>query len=79
MLVPMVNIRIMRVVMQQFPVNVRVRVSAIVLQQVVMMMPVMLIVHVAVFVLEGFVPVLVLMAFGKMQPHSDTHEDGTGK
>jgi len=42
----------------------------------VMRMPVMLVVHVRVVVIQHFVPVLVLVALAHVQPHSDGHEPG---
>jgi hypothetical protein len=79
MLVPMMNIRVVRVMVQHLEMVVRMTMSLMVANKIAMVMPVMLIMRMAVLVLEGIVPVLVLVALGKMQPHSDTHEDGAGK
>lgn len=58
-------------VMQHFTVRVHVGMGSVILQHTVGVMPVVLIMYMAVVVLEGIVPVPVLMALGNMQPHTD--------
>ena len=44
----------------------------------VMLMLMMSVVNVSVVMGDGVVAVLVLMAFGEMQPHADPHQQGCG-
>ena len=66
-------------VVKHLAMHVRVAVSPMGVDRFIMVMLVMPVMHVAVIVLEGIVQVLVLVALGKVQPYSDTHEDGAGE
>jgi hypothetical protein len=66
MLMPMVNVRIVRVEVKHLAMYVQVAVSPMGMGGFIMVMLVMLVMHVAVIVLEDSVSVLVSMALGKV-------------
>ena len=74
--VPVMNVGVMRVRMKQglVPVRVAVRLASRVVRTVGVL--VMFIVGVEVVMLHRFVLMLVFMAFGQVQPHPQSHQDG---
>ena len=79
MSVPVVNVRIMRVMVKRSIMHVWVTVSLMVVDQIVMIVPVMLVMHMVVIVFKAIVTVPVFVTLGKVQPNSNTHENGAGE
>ena len=68
----MMQIGIMRVFVPQGGVAVPVRMRLA--DRAIMVMLMVLVMHMRMFVLQRFVDVLMVMAFGKMQPQPDRHQ-----
>lgn len=66
----MVNIRVMRVAVHQWPVLVVMGVRLVPVPGEIVLVPVMRIVHMSVAVRQCFVFVAVLLAFGDVQPYT---------
>ena len=76
-LVPVMNIWIVRMVMKQFTVYVEMAMSLARQHQFSMVVLVVPIVHMAVIVVKGAVKVSVAVTFGQVQPETYTHEQST--
>jgi hypothetical protein len=76
-LVPVMQIRIMRMLVDETAMLVRMAVRFAVRIGRCMRMPMMRVVEMPMLVKERFVHVLVLMFFGKMQIHARRHERGS--
>ncbi len=71
MSVAMMRVGEMRVPMNHRLVPVRMHMCA---QRLVTVMPVMVVMLVGMLVLQGIVPVVVLVALGQVQPDADAHQ-----
>jgi hypothetical protein len=74
MTVPVVQVRIVRMLMREDAVAVFVRVGLRSVPRKIVLMPVMCVVDVRVRVSECFVPVLVRMAFGQVERNAGSHQ-----
>jgi hypothetical protein len=74
---PVMNIRIVRMVMKQFTVYVQMAVSFMGQDQFSVVVEVVLVVYMAVAMLKGVVPVLVAMTFCQVQPYAKAHKPST--
>lgn len=76
MLMPMMRIRVVRMLMFQGIMAMRVRVFAVSTRNLCafVLVLMMLIMYVLMLVFQTFVSVLVPVMFGEVQPHTDRHE-----
>ena len=75
-IVPVVQVGIMRMAVRQPAVSVRMRVRLLPVPREAVAVLVMLVVHVRVRVLQRLVHVRVLVALGQVKPHAERHQPG---